>query len=88
MDPAQIAAVRAAPLGSEQTVQRQDIRAQLQHIQTLLSQAEEGITVLRAKLASSGGGKGSGANGAQAAPTVEAVVRTIMKLTSMVELFI
>ncbi|KAI9887848.1 MAG: hypothetical protein M1823_000370 [Watsoniomyces obsoletus] len=81
-DPNLVAAIRGAPLNSEQSVQQHDIRQQVFQVQKLLSQAEEDVTLLKAKLASRGGKNGATA---QAAPTVEAVVRTIMKLTSMVE---
>lgn len=72
-------------------------------MQKLITEAEEGITLLRAKLASSssssslsnslvkngvGANRAGGGGGVQAgagAPTVEAVVNTIMKMTSMAE---
>lgn len=83
MDPAQVAAVRGAPLSSEQAVQQHEIRAEALQVQKLLSQAEEDVTLLKAKLAGSRGFDGE--RKAHPSPTVEAVVRTIMKLTSMAE---
>ncbi len=79
VDPEQVAAVRAAPLTGEQTVQQQEIRAELLRVQTSLAHAEEEVTVLRAKLASVRDAR------ARPAPRMDAVIRTITKLTTMAE---
>lgn len=85
-DPDEIEALRSAPLTAEQTSIQQDLRKDFTSFQKLLAEAEEGIVMLRAKLAShnAANGKANGP-GFQKAPTVEAVTNTILKMTSMVE---
>ena len=85
-DPNEIEALRSAPLTAEQTSIQQDLRKDFTSFQRLLAEAEEGIMMLRAKLASHNAvnGRASG-SGFQKAPTVEAVTNTILKMTSMVE---
>ncbi|KAI9823598.1 MAG: hypothetical protein M1832_002379 [Thelocarpon impressellum] len=79
----QQATIRSAPLNSEQMAQRHDLRKELANFQKLLVDAEEGISLLRARLASRHSSNGD-ARG-RAAPTVEAVMNTVMKMTSMAE---
>ncbi len=80
---------RYAPLSAEQAAQQKEIRKALMDVQKLLSEAEEGITLLSTKSASSsnssGGAHGKNGTGRPAAPTVEAVMNTIVKMTKMVE---
>lgn len=64
-------------------MQQHEIRKAVTQVQKLITEAEEGITLLKAKLASSQGR--SGKAGSQAGPTVEAVVNTILKMTSIAE---
>ncbi|KAI9701953.1 MAG: hypothetical protein M1836_001297 [Candelina mexicana] len=82
-------AARQAPLSAEQATQQHEIRKALMDVQKLLAEAEEGITLLTTKLASSsnsnGGANGKNGIGRPAAPTVEAVMNTIVKMTDMVE---
>ena len=82
-DPDQIEALRSAPLSAEQSALRHELRKDFTNFQKLLAKAEDGISMLRAKLAShdEANGKGMG----QKVPTVEAVERTILKMTGMVE---
>lgn len=82
-DPTQIAASRSAPLSSEQAIRQHDIRSELANVQKLITEAEEGISVLRAKIASVQSGTGKA--GSQPVPSVEAVMSTIMKMTAMAE---
>ncbi|TLS28581.1 hypothetical protein PpBr36_00263 [Pyricularia pennisetigena] len=92
IDPSQADALRSLPLSAEQAAQQADLRKQFTSFSKLLAEAEESLTMLRAKMATAGGldarrngsvgGAGSGAN---AVPTVDAVLRTIMKMTSMAE---
>lgn len=82
-DPDQIGATRSAPLSAEQAAIQHDLRKEFMRFQKLLAETEEGITVLKAKLASRDSSSGKG--GAHKVPTVEAVTNTIMKMTSMVE---
>lgn len=82
-DPNLQALARAQPLTAEQTAQQHDLRRDYTKFQKLLSEAEEGLTVLKAKIVSQSTSNGR-ANGS-AGPTVEAVMRTITKMTSMAE---
>ncbi|KAI9642203.1 hypothetical protein NHQ30_009005 [Ciborinia camelliae] len=79
--PDQIAIARAQPLNAEQAAQQHDLRRDYLKFQKLLSEAEEGLTVLRAKIVS----QSSNGNSKTAAPTVEAIMRTITKMTTMAE---
>ncbi|KAI0543141.1 hypothetical protein GGR58DRAFT_450906 [Xylaria digitata] len=80
LDPEQAAAYQALPLSAEQAAQQSDLRRQLGHFQSLLAQAEENLTLLKAKIVSANSVSGRGP-----VPTIEAIVRTITKMTSMVE---
>jgi nucleoporin NUP159 len=81
-DPEQLAQQHAAPLPMETQALQSELRQEVQQAQVLLAKAEEGLTVLRAELASSSSTRsGEG----QAVPTVEAVEKTIRKMTGMVE---
>ena len=74
---------RTAPLRLEQATQQYELRKQFMRFQKQLAEAEENITLLRAKLASC---ETSNANGRPLKkPTVEAVTNTIKKMTSIVE---
>ncbi|PQE03351.1 nuclear pore complex subunit Nup159 protein [Rutstroemia sp. NJR-2017a BBW] len=79
--PDHIAGARAQPLNAEQAAQQSDLRRDYLEFQKLLSEAEEALTVLRAKVAS----QSTSGNSKTAAPTVEAIMRTIAKMTSMAE---
>ncbi|KAM3066021.1 hypothetical protein ACMFMG_009759 [Clarireedia jacksonii] len=79
--PDHIAVARAQPLNAEQAAQQNDLRRNYLEFQKLLSEAEEALTVLRAKVAS----QSTSGNSKTAAPTVEAIMRTIAKMTSMAE---
>ncbi|KAI1435057.1 hypothetical protein GGR50DRAFT_659147 [Xylaria sp. CBS 124048] len=81
LDPEQTTAHQALPLSAEQAAQQSDLRRQLSRFQTLLAQAEEDLTMLKAKIVSANSANGKGGP----VPTVEAIVRTINKMTSMVE---
>jgi len=81
-DPEYQANARAQPLSAEQLAQQCDLRKEYTEFQRLLSEAEEGLTLLKAKLAgASGVGRVKGAT----IPTVENVMRTVMKMTAMAE---
>ena len=78
----------SAPLSLEQASQQYDVRKRFAHFQQLLGQAEGDLTMLRAKLAATDRLQGSSARAGlppQKKPTVEAVTKTILKMTSMVE---
>ena len=78
-----------APLSLEQMSQQQGLRKHFLHFQKLLATAEEELTVLRAKLASCDSTSSFSSKDqypqAMRKPTVEAVTKTILKMTSMVE---
>ena len=82
-DPTHQATARAQPLSAEQAAQQHDLRRDFTKFQKLLTEAEESVTVLKAKIVSqaTSNGKANGSTG----PTVEAVMRTIAKMTSMAE---
>ncbi len=81
-DPDQLAQQREAPLPMETQVLQTELRQGVKEVQTLIARAEEALTVLRAELASVQSAKGDGRSGV---PTVEAVEKTIRKMTQMVE---
>ncbi|KAI9781175.1 MAG: hypothetical protein M1839_006283 [Geoglossum umbratile] len=80
-DPGQIEIRRSAPLSAQQAFQQNELRKQSTVFQKLLVETEEGIALLKAKLVSTSGKT----SGKLAAPTVEAVMNTILKMTTMVE---
>lgn len=81
-DPDQLATARAQPLSAEQSAQQNDLRRDFTAFQKLLSEAEEGLSLLKAKIVSQSTSQSKlGGTG----PTVEAVMRTITKMTSMAE---
>lgn len=82
-DPEQIEAKNSAALDSDQSLRQHELRKDFSGFQKLLAQAEENISLLRAKLASFETSNGKSAPLRK--PTVEAVTSTIKKMTSMVE---
>ncbi|KAK8049544.1 nucleoporin [Apiospora phragmitis] len=80
-DPDQATANRALPLTTEQAGRQGDLRRDLAHFTRLLAETEESLTMLRAKIAAAGGANGKGGP----VPTIDAVVRTIAKMTAMAE---
>jgi nucleoporin NUP159 len=82
-DPKFDSKARAQPLSAEQAAQQHDLRRAFTNFQKLLSEAEEGLTILKAKIVSQAPSNGH-TNGSTG-PTVEAVMRTITKMTSMAE---
>jgi nucleoporin NUP159 len=75
--------VRAQPLNAEQAAQQHDLRRDFTNFQKLLSEAEESLTVLKAKIVSQA--TSNGHNNGSTVPTVEAVIKTITKMTNMAE---
>ncbi|KAF2237406.1 hypothetical protein EV356DRAFT_496191 [Viridothelium virens] len=86
-DPARVAAQRAQPLSAEQGVQQAELRRSFAAFQKGLLETEEGVSVLRAKLAEVEASADADAERGRRGkvPTVEAVRRTIEKMTGMVE---
>ena len=85
-DPDRITALRSASLNAEQASLQHDLRREFTSFHKLLSVAEQGIVVLKAKLTSLDAVNGnSNGSGASKVPTVEAVTNTILKMTNMVE---
>jgi nucleoporin NUP159 len=81
LDQEHTAVARSKPLSAEQTAQQHDLRRDFTKFQKLLAEAEEGLIVLRSQLVSQSGKTSKFDQG----PTVEAVMRTIMKMTTMAE---
>ncbi|KAG5983786.1 hypothetical protein E4U55_007185 [Claviceps digitariae] len=82
MDPDQAEYARTLPLSAEQAAQQNELRLQYANFTKLLTQAEEALTILKTRIATVASSSGRlGAN----VPTVEAIMRTISKMTSMAE---
>lgn len=87
-DPERVAAQEAAPLSAETQAQQAELRQRAQDVQKLLTAAEEKLSLLRADIASASAALSASRDSAPssgAAPTVEAVMNTIRKMTAMVE---
>ncbi|KAL7805197.1 hypothetical protein V8C44DRAFT_361262 [Trichoderma aethiopicum] len=82
VDPSQADAARSLPLSAEQQAQQNDLRREYTNFSKLLAEAEEALTLLKTRIASLSGASGRGST---SVPTVEAVMKTITKMTSMVE---
>ncbi|KAK9418101.1 putative Nucleoporin Nup159/Nup146 N-terminal domain-containing protein [Seiridium unicorne] len=81
VDPNQNMANRSLPLTAEQAARQNDLRRDFARFTKTLAEAEESLMMLKTKIASA-----SAANGKPgSAPTIDALVRTISKMTSMVE---
>jgi len=81
-DPDEVESVRTAPLSLDQTTQQHELRKKMARFQKLLAEAEENITMLRAKLATCE--TSNGKSPPVKKPTVEAVTSTIMKMINIV----
>lgn len=82
LDPKEAEAARSLPLNAEQAAQQNELRREFAKLVRHLSQVEEALTMLKTKMASMAGSSG---RGAIKVPTVEAIMRTITKMTSMAE---
>jgi nucleoporin NUP159 len=82
-DPEKMEATRSQPLSADQVSQQQVLRKNFTTLQKLLPEAEESLTLLKVKIVSQATSN-KRSNG-QAVPTVEAVMRTIAKITNMAE---
>ncbi|CAK7220193.1 hypothetical protein SBRCBS47491_004107 [Sporothrix bragantina] len=86
--PDKVAAARALPLSAEQATQQSDLRRTFTKFMERLVEAEQQLVLLRTKtaaLAAASAGS-NGANGrASPVPTVDAVMRTIARMTAMAE---
>lgn len=80
-DPEHAETMRNMPLSAEQSAQQSDLRREFARFSKMLSETEEAVTLLKTRIASAGGASGRGPQ----PPTVEAVMRTIAKMTNMVE---
>ncbi|KAL2127934.1 hypothetical protein VTI74DRAFT_9947 [Chaetomium olivicolor] len=80
IDPKQLSVAKSLPLSAEQATQQNELRRSYANFTKLLAETEEALTLLKAKIASAGG-----ASGRASVPTVEAIIRTINKMTSMAE---
>ncbi|KAI8287641.1 Nucleoporin NUP159 [Colletotrichum sp. SAR11_57] len=82
LDPDQADISRSLALSAEQAAQQNELRREYANFSKLLAEVEEALTLLKTKLASVSSASGKGNSNV---PTVEAVMRTINKMTSMVE---
>ncbi|KAM0256793.1 hypothetical protein ACHAQJ_004745 [Trichoderma viride] len=82
VDPNQADAARSLPLSAEQQTQQNELRREYTNFSKLLAEAEEALTLLKTRIASLSSASGRGSANV---PTVEAVMKTITKMTSMVE---
>lgn len=80
-DPDRIEATRKAPLSREMSDKQRQLRNEYARLLTQLSQAEEASILLRSRLASHNAQNGKPG----AVPTVEAVKKTITKMTALAE---
>ncbi|GKT98268.1 nucleoporin [Fusarium langsethiae] len=81
-DPEQAEVTKSMPLSAEQATQQNELRREFAKFSKLLAEAEEALTLLKTRMASAASASGKGkAN----VPTVDAVLRTIGKMTAMVE---
>lgn len=84
--PDAVDARRAAPLAAEQAALQHDLRRDFSHLLKRLADAEEAVSLLKAKLASSQSHHGKQAGRQKCAvPTVEAVLKTVLTMTAMAE---
>ncbi|KAL2685612.1 hypothetical protein Neosp_006713 [[Neocosmospora] mangrovei] len=81
-DPDQAEVTRSMPLSAEQATQQNELRREFAKFSKLVAEAEESLTLLKARIASVSSASGKGKT---AVPTVDAVIRTITKMTAMVE---
>ncbi|KAK1985614.1 hypothetical protein LZ30DRAFT_778929 [Colletotrichum cereale] len=81
-DPEQADLSRTLPLSAEQASQQNELRREYTNFTKLLAEAEEALTILKTRIAAANSASGKGNSNM---PTVEAVMRTISKMTSMVE---
>ena len=82
MDPEQTNKTRNLPLSAEQSAQQNELRREFARFTKLLSETEEALTLLKTKIATLSGPAGRTSGNT---PTVDAVLRTITKMTSMAE---
>ncbi|QIX00230.1 hypothetical protein AMS68_005747 [Peltaster fructicola] len=82
-DPDKKAQQQNAPLPQAWAAQQIELRSNLRNVQKLLTQVEDNISLLRADLASASASTGEVSG--TGVPTVEAVTKTILKMTAMIE---
>lgn len=82
VDASQTEIAQSGPLSAEQSAQQNELRREYANFSKLLAETEEALTLLKTRIASVNGPAGRGSQGV---PTVEAVMRTITKMTTMVE---
>lgn len=82
MDPDQAEATRSLPLSAEQATQQNELRREFANFSKLLAETEEALTLLKTRIATASSSSGKGNTNV---PTVDAVLRTITRMTTMVE---
>ncbi|KAK8925147.1 Nucleoporin NUP159 [Metarhizium anisopliae] len=81
-DTEQAEQARTLPLSAEQAAQQNELRREFTNFTKLLTEAEEALTLLKTRIAAT---SSSSVRGSANVPTVEAILRTISKMTSMAE---
>ncbi|KPM40964.1 Nucleoporin [Neonectria ditissima] len=81
-DPEQATVTQSLPLSAEQATQQNELRREFTKFSKLLAETEEALTLLKTRIVTVSSASGKGKTNV---PTVEAVLRTITKMTSMVE---
>ncbi|KAJ2900759.1 Nucleoporin [Zalerion maritima] len=79
-----IAVKRALPLSSEQSAQQAEIRKEYMAFSKTLAEVEEALVILKTKVATAAATSGK-ASLCGNVPTVDAIMRTIQRMTSMAE---
>ena len=82
-DPNEMEVTRNAPLSLDQITGLDDLRKKMTKFQKLVTEAEENISMLRAKLAACDTSNGKGPPLKK--PTVEAVTNTVLKMTNIIK---
>ncbi|KAL5596858.1 uncharacterized protein BROUX77_006806 [Berkeleyomyces rouxiae] len=85
LDPNQAEVFQNLPLSPEQAAQQNELRREYAQFTQKLVEVEEALTMLKTRIATASQAVGKGKAGAAQVPTVEAVMRTITKMTSMAE---
>ncbi|KAK4193379.1 putative nucleoporin [Podospora australis] len=80
IDPEQQSVAKSLPLSAEQAAQQNELRRSYATFTKLLAETEEALTMLKTKITAAGG-----ASGRAPVPTVDAIIRTINKMTTMAE---
>ncbi|PHH54608.1 Nucleoporin NUP159 [Ceratocystis fimbriata CBS 114723] len=85
LDPNQAEMYQNLPLSPEQAAQQNELRREFAKFTQKLAEVEEALTLLKTRIATTSQASGKGKGASAQVPTVEAVMRTIGKMTTMAE---